>query len=486
METRCKASAFPQGLGSLRLPHFPQPRRRNHLQTINQGVGPFYSIGVGPFYVVKEIIGARGEAFVNERANAMGFMFSRYGPLEAGIDGLLEIRDPDTGAATGQLVAVQVKTKAGGSYTAETDSGFEYLMEESDVAYWRGCNLPVIVALVHLEKRTAYWKVADAGVDAEKRRLRIDKTSDRFDINARDAIATLCVARGGFGVWFPPLKTEENGHLNLLEVALPDTAYVGASPFKRGRQALYELLDHEERPPYDWIIRDGHFISFRDPREGALTHIVDIGSIEEIASEEVAFPDEEPDEHAIIDLLRRTLSTQLDGVLTFNRKQRAFYFPAVQDTIKRSYQYKSLQQRTSADVVKKYEKGGKLKYVRHHAFEPRFWRIGDQWFLLVTPTFVFTWDGFRPDKFASDRLARKKQFEYNSALTGQFAMWRYLLCGDDQNKTSSLFDLEPKAGSILKFLPLNPLSLPRSVPDDLWRASESAAPQSTGQRRFTV
>ena len=26
---------------------------RNRLQTINQGVGPFYSIGVGPFYVVK-------------------------------------------------------------------------------------------------------------------------------------------------------------------------------------------------------------------------------------------------------------------------------------------------------------------------------------------------------------------------------------------------------------------------------------------------
>ena len=53
MGTRCKASALPRWLGSLRLPHFPQPRRRNRLQTINQGVGPFYSIGVGPFYVVK-------------------------------------------------------------------------------------------------------------------------------------------------------------------------------------------------------------------------------------------------------------------------------------------------------------------------------------------------------------------------------------------------------------------------------------------------
>ena len=55
MGTRCKASALPRWLGSLRLPHFPQPRRRNRLQTINQGVGPFYSIGVGPFYVVKAI-----------------------------------------------------------------------------------------------------------------------------------------------------------------------------------------------------------------------------------------------------------------------------------------------------------------------------------------------------------------------------------------------------------------------------------------------
>ena len=58
MGTRCKASAFPQRLGSLRLPHFPQTRRRNYLQTINQGVGPFYSIGVGSFYVIEATNGA--------------------------------------------------------------------------------------------------------------------------------------------------------------------------------------------------------------------------------------------------------------------------------------------------------------------------------------------------------------------------------------------------------------------------------------------
>jgi hypothetical protein len=63
----------------------------------------------------QQLVGSQGEAFVKERANAMGLMFTPYGPLEAGIDGLLEIRDPVNGAATGQLVAVQVKTRESGT-----------------------------------------------------------------------------------------------------------------------------------------------------------------------------------------------------------------------------------------------------------------------------------------------------------------------------------------------------------------------------------
>ena len=55
METRYKPRGFPQRLGSLRLPLFPQPRRRYYLPAINLGVGPFYSIKVGSFYVVKAI-----------------------------------------------------------------------------------------------------------------------------------------------------------------------------------------------------------------------------------------------------------------------------------------------------------------------------------------------------------------------------------------------------------------------------------------------
>jgi hypothetical protein len=37
--------------------------------------------------------------------------FTPCGPLEAGIDGLPEVRDPITSAGSGRLVAVQVRTK---------------------------------------------------------------------------------------------------------------------------------------------------------------------------------------------------------------------------------------------------------------------------------------------------------------------------------------------------------------------------------------
>ena len=200
----------------------------------------------------------------------------------------------------------------------------------------------------------------------------------------------------------------------------------------------------------------------------------------------MAFPDDEADEYIFIDLLRRTLGAQLDGVLAFSRAQRAFYFPAIPETVERSYSYRSLKQVTSAGVVRKYEKDGKLKYVRHHAFEPRFWRIGDQWFLTVTPTFVFTWDGFRPDKFAAGRLAGKKQREHNSALIGQFAMWRYLLVGADEiSDTAALFETEMEGERILTFRPLAPLTLPRGVPDELWRATEPET-ADTGQGRLAL
>jgi len=84
----------------------------------------------------QQVLGEQGAALVDERTHAMGFLFKRYGSPEAGIDGLIELRNPTTGHVGGRLIAVQVKTRQDRPYTAETEDGFEYLCDLDDVAYW--------------------------------------------------------------------------------------------------------------------------------------------------------------------------------------------------------------------------------------------------------------------------------------------------------------------------------------------------------------
>lgn len=138
--------------------------------------------------------------------------------------------------------------------------------------------------------------------------------------------------------------------------------------------------------------------------------------------------------------------------------------------------------------MKRYEKDKKTIYVRHHAFEPRFWRLDDRWLLSISPTFIFTWDGFKPDRFEASRLAGKKKLEVNSSLLGQFVMWRHLLTHLGVKPDADLFESAsaPAPEQFLGFQPIDSLSLERGVPDDLWRSSEPEQPDDRRQGRLDV
>jgi hypothetical protein len=53
----------------------------------------------------QQIIGEQGAALVKERAHAMGFLYTPYGPVEAGIDGLIELRDRITNQVSTSIFA---------------------------------------------------------------------------------------------------------------------------------------------------------------------------------------------------------------------------------------------------------------------------------------------------------------------------------------------------------------------------------------------
>lgn len=429
-----------------------------------------------------QITGEHGAAIVKARAHAMGFLYTPYGPVEAGIDGIIELRDRRTGEVGGRLVAVQVKTTQEERYTAETEEGFEYLCKPEDITYWQQTNVPVIIVLVRLIDDSAYWKlVRTPGVPITDRRLRIDKKADRFDALATDAIAAVTIDQAEPGAWLPPSAKPDNLLFNAVKVILPPVIQAAATPHRSGRDVLRALLDINDHPPGAWVARGGRLLTFLDIETTLLREVIDAGTIEPLNVDEFSLTEDEDERRLFVELLNRTLRYQLDPMLAWNRNLRLYYYPAALPGIDRTLRYQSLKKETSRGVVTaKRRPDGSVSYVRHSAFAARFWPAFDDWYLTIEPAYVFTRDGVRPDGYAGERISKLKRRENNAALRGQFAMWRYVLTGlgKPQSQTDLLASTEQAVPPVLRFESLDMVELPVSVPDEIWRSRDSFKPQT--------
>lgn len=430
-----------------------------------------------------QLNGELGETLVKAEIQSLGHVFEGRGRLETGIDGTIEFRDPATRRMLGKTVAVQVKTTQSGSYLRETDVGFEYLLRTADLDYWQNTNLPVIIILLRLADRSFYWKDVTAGAPGEERRLVFDKVLDRLDAGAVDRIAQLSVERGRLGSFVPPMRSGELAHLNLMRIELPDEIFVGESPFRSGRDAMPALLA-QENPTFDWVIRGRRFVSFRDPRKSGVEAIVEPDTVEAVETSLVSASDDADDELIMIELLRRTLGEQASRNLAFDREARTFYFRAPDPLVPLDYRYRSLKEMTSATVVQIYphkKDPDRIHNVRHHAFAPRFERIGDDWFISISPTFYYSDNGSRPHRFGSTLLAGKKRLDRNGSIRGQVMLWRHLLAsqGKSEEGPVDLFGsadaLNTVPPAILHFHALEPLTMETAVPEDAWVTSDPNA-----------
>ena len=133
--------------------------------------------------------GGQGEKLVGFLVGAMGHEWHPTSRNEAGIDGMIELRDPAKGAVNAQIILCQVKT--GESYIQnETEGDFTWQAGSADLVYWENANAPVIVAVVRLATKEAWWVAIDeafANPDARARRVvRFDKRRGRLNETAGD------------------------------------------------------------------------------------------------------------------------------------------------------------------------------------------------------------------------------------------------------------------------------------------------------------
>ena len=389
--------------------------------------------------------------------------WSSTGAVDVGIDGFIEMFDRNTGDALGKHLAVQ--SKAVTSLANDTGETFDFSCNTRDITYWRQGNMPVVLIVSQPSKDAQYWiSVKDYFDDPEHQStntVRFHKTRNLFTEKSYGDL--LRIGRDeSAGLYLGPVPKGEGLISNLLPLrSFPKRIWVGDSRFRQVKQIRPILRNASCRVGDDWILRGGSVISFQNLQEYPWKNICDVGTCEDFEVEEWSDSDDPDRQRHFVELLSRALTTQLFPAVRYRRDQDCYLFTCDLENAPLEIQYQSLVNKSSLKVVQKYEgenaDGERFVWLRHLAFRPRFKCFDGQWYLEVTPTYVFTWDGDRLYNFHEEWLSRIKQFERNRAVLSALLLWADYLGNESQDLFSN---------PTLEFGPPVTVELPVGIDDE--------------------
>lgn len=416
----------------------------------------------------RDLTGDKGIALIHTIVSDMGYIWNSTG-LEAGIDGYIEIRDPVSGEMTNLVIQVQSKATER-SFEAETADGFDYYCEERDLDYWISGNAPVILVRSRPSTKEAYWVsikeyFRDLPLHAT-RKIHFDKTKNKLDASARDAILAIAKLKDS-GIYLSPLPKQERLHSNLLKVeSFGNRLYLAETPY-RSRYAVWNKFDTINiEAGSEWILKNQRILSFQPLDESPWRDICDSNTVESFDTTEWADSDEPSVLRDFVQLLRVTLAEKLWPAVEY-KKGGYYFFAPTSDLSPRKIQYRSIEQKTHRTVFQGYPKKDRsteMSYFRHSAFFGDFKRYDGVWYLEITPTYRYTWDGY--DSYWNDEalLTRIKQMERNPAVVGQVVMWADYLKEKE--------DLFTRAYPFLTFGSLLTFDLNAGINDKVWLPNE--------------
>jgi hypothetical protein len=226
------------------------------------------------------------------------------------------------------------------------------------------------------------------------------------------------------------------------------------------------------------LLHESKVYSFQDLRSGPWATICDQGTCDFFNTREWAFSPDQDRRRRFVELLNRTLKDQLYPHVRFSVGADCFAFSANLQSAPLKWNYRSLKRRSSMTVVMKYSKksrdGRQFTWLRHLAFRRQFRLFEEQWYLEITPTYVFTWDGVHLDRFHEQRLRKIKLIEKNRAVLAAIVFWSDYL----KTKEDLLYSSTTRK---LKFGELAETTLEVGIDDTGWSAADECTPEDSGE-----
>lgn len=398
------------------------------------------------------LVGEGGISLISQMVNDMGHLFHPR-RVDHGIDGHIDLVDPATKVVLNSQLLVQSKA-SDLPFPGETADKFHYLCDPRDLDLWLGGNAPVILVLSHPKTRDAWWvDIRAAFPDARTRaarRVEVDKTRDRFDGSAAEALLHLGKPRSS-GFYLPPTPRPERLTTNLLVIeSIPASVYFAPAVTGSYTEAGERLRGSGNRVLDAWILADGLVFSFANLRDDQWKPIV-AGGVEEIDSIEWLNSCDRDVTNRTSSLISRALQGAYPE-LRWHKEEKHLHFKATGDlTPLKAGRGRGRRGRTVFNP--RYRPDGTLDYCAHAAASVRPRRIDGRWYIEIIPDWCFTRDGWKPSPRMDSLRSGIKRLERHAAVSSWLAMWatflspeRDLLSPDRPIALGNLLELDVEHG----------------------------------------
>lgn len=405
-----------------------------------------------------------GIAIVAEIVASMGHIWREKSVSDVGIDGEIELIDAATDRASARLLMVQVKTRS--NVEQRSDGTVVFRCDVDDIDYWMSGPAPVLLVLVSLESRVAWFKNLKTWFSDPARRAArnvfFDVEGDRLTIESSAQLIDLG-APASTGLYLRPPPRPEQLVSNLLRVdhmaptinVVQSRALDWTKINARMREAGLSTVD-------DVAWRGDELWSFRRFDELPLSVLADAPP-ETVATDELSDSESADDQRLLVRLLNGTLRDMYRGALHFDKRGKYLYFPASDNGTAYKVKSRSVGSgRTVFDTYTDRETRTRVTNCRHYALGHQFLLLDDGWHLALNPTYHYTLDGQKRSRFGGEYLKKIKRMEGHEAVRNLVMFWAEYL-----RYTPELFAAPDER---LRFGPLASFAIGNGIDDRYWKS----------------
>ncbi|MEM3207294.1 MAG: toll/interleukin-1 receptor domain-containing protein [Halobacteria archaeon] len=225
-----------------------------------------------------------------------------------------------------------------------------------------------------------------------------------------------------------PDPTSETLALNAFRVIrAPECIWSAETPF-RTYQEIEEAIDGKPDLAYTFHSERVWTFCAMDQKEFPLSAIIDKKTIRKSSIKSMISDNET--RNLVIEVFNKTLTHDLRKKgLRFDRRYGRYYFPPDHGK-KRVVAWPGLKRTSKRTVtIPRYRPDGSLRYFEHLAAVLRFAKIGDDFYLLVVPTWTLTEDGYKPIRGpgVGPKIAKKTRKIYNNLFWLEVMFWLHQL-----------------------------------------------------------